>query len=154
MNDGQKRYLVGLGNYAKNDDGIGLRIVEYIAERNLDKGFSAVEIGNDGMKLLTYFNPTTAKILIADCALMGEEPGYYRIFDPCEVRSRKSSEAISTHEGDVLKIIQLAKQLDYPIPEIRVLAVEPESLGMDMRLSDTLAERLEEYVQTAIDELR
>ena len=27
------RYIIGVGNYSMGDDGIGLRIVEYIAER-------------------------------------------------------------------------------------------------------------------------
>lgn len=150
----KKRYIIGLGNYSKNDDSIGLRIVEHIVDNNLDTDFQAIEVGNDGMRLLNYFAPETEKILVLDCALMDKKPGDYVLFNPDEVSSRKQAGKISTHEGDILKIIDLAKQLDYPVPLIRCLAIEPKSLEMDMTLSGILQKKIEEYVQIAIEEIR
>jgi hydrogenase maturation protease len=85
----KNKYILGLGNYAKNDDGIGLRIIEYIVDNNLDDGFEAVEIGNDGLNLLTYFNESTEKILIVDCALMGKEPGDSLVFNYEDIKTKK-----------------------------------------------------------------
>ncbi|OVE73636.1 hypothetical protein BVX94_03265 [bacterium B17] len=150
---GKSRYIIGLGNYARDDDSIGLRVVEQIVERGLDKDFTAVEVGNNGITLLTYFNDETERILVVDCACMGKTPGDYLIFSPDDVASKKTVGNISTHEGDILKLIELGKQLGDPIPEIKLLAIEPESLGMDMKLSDTLASRLDEYVDAAVCEI-
>lgn len=150
---GKNRYVIGMGNYARDDDSIGLRVVEKIVAESLDTDFIAIEAGNDGMKLLTYFNEDTERILVVDCACMGREPGDYLILDPDDVSSKKTTGKISTHEGDVLKLIELGKQIGGPVPGIKLLAIEPESLGMDMRLSDTLAARLEEYVAVAIREI-
>ena len=144
------RYIIGLGNYARNDDGIGLRIVEKIVEQDLDKDFEAVEIGNDGMRLLTYFTDRTDSILLVDCALMDRKPGEHLLFSYDDIRTEKKVGNISTHEGDIVKLVELAKSLEYPVPEIRILAVEPESLEMDMTLSECLESRLPEYVDAAI----
>jgi len=148
------RYIVGLGNYSKNDDGIGLRVIEYIVDNDLDKDFKAVEIGNDGMRLLNYFTPETEQMLIVDCALIGKQPGGYLILDVNDISSKKKLGNISTHEGDILKIIGLAKQLGYTLPPIKIMAIQPESMDMDMTLSDILKKKLPVYVQAALDQIR
>ncbi len=145
-----KRYVVGLGNYSKNDDGIGLRVVERIVVDERDVGFEAIELGNDGMALLTLFDEATEYILVVDCAMLGVDPGDYRVFSPEDVESNKQVGRISTHEGDIMKLIALGEELEQQIPRIEVLAIQPESLEMDMRLSGTLEKRLPEYVDVAI----
>ncbi len=147
---GNRRYLIGLGNYSKNDDGVGLRVVEAVVSGALDKGFEAIEAGNDGIKILTYFEPETERIVIVDCALMDIQAGEYKVFRPDDVVSNKITGRISTHEGDIMKIIELGKQLGCNIPDIRVLAIQPESLEMDSRLSPLLEKRLPEYVSVAV----
>jgi hydrogenase maturation protease len=149
-----KRYLIGLGNYAKDDDGVGLRIIEQVLDQNLDDGFEAIEAGNNGLSILTYFADDTERIVLVDCALMGKEPGEWLIFGPEDVATQKTTANISTHEGDILKLIELAKSLDYPLPEIRIMAIEPESLGMEMTLSATLAKRFDEYVAAVVAEAK
>lgn len=149
----KKRYIIGLGNYSKNDDGIGLRIIEHIVDHNLDKSFEAVEVGNDGLKALIYFQKDTEMILFVDCAMINMEPGEFRIFSPDEVNTRKITANISTHEGDIMKLIKLAEDIETPIPTIRIMAIQPESLEMDMRLSKTLADKMDEYVRSAVEEI-
>ena len=148
------KYIAGLGNYAKNDDGIGLRVIEYIVENNLDSDFQALEIGNDGMTLLTYFNKSTEKIVLVDCALMGRNPGECLVLDLDDISTNKTTGNISTHEGDILKLVELAEMLEYPVPTLKIIAIEPDSLEMEMNLSKTLESNLEKYAQTAINTLR
>lgn len=147
------RYLIGMGNYARQDDGIGLRIVEHIIDNHLDASFTAFEAHNDGLSILAHFVDDTEMILIVDCALIDKEPGDYLFFDVDDVDSKKLTGGISTHEGDILKIVGMAQELGYPIPRVRVLAIQPASLEMEMKLSPTLESRLEEYVTVAISEV-
>lgn len=149
-----KKYVIGLGNYAKNDDGIGLRVVENIVDNHLDDDFDAIEIGNDGISLLTYFEESTDKILIVDCALMGKKPGEFLVFPYDDITTKKEVGNISTHEGDIIKLVELGVELEYPIPEILILAIEPDSLEMDMRLSDCLDSKLKDYVNAAIKAIK
>lgn len=147
------KYIIGMGNYAKQDDGIGLRVVEYIIDNNLDDGFIAIEAANDGLSVMGYFSEDTERILIVDCALVGLEPGESMIFDVDDVDSKKLVGTISTHEGDILRIVELARGLGYAVPPVKVLAIQPESMEMDMSLTQTLEKKLEEYVKIAITEI-
>ncbi len=147
------RYLLGLGNYAMGDDGVGLRIVEHIVEQELDDGFEAVEVGNNGMLVLTYFREDTELILVVDAVQFGGESGEFTVFTPDDVETHKVTGGISTHEGDILKLIELAKQIDQHIPPIRILAIQPASMDVDQGLSPELETRFQEYVLAALHEI-
>ena len=144
------RYLLGLGNYAMGDDSIGLRIVEHIAEHDLESGFEAVEVGNNGMQVLTYFEPETELIVIVDSANFGGKPGDCICFSPDEVENHKVVGNISTHEGDVLKLIDLARKIDQAIPPIRIVAIQPKSMEMDDALTPELASNFDAYIEKVL----
>ncbi len=110
------RYIIGLGNYARGDDSIGLRVIEHIIDHNLDDDFKAVEIGNDGLRLMNYFESDTDKIVLVDCALIDQESGEYMTFDIKELNTRKHVDGFSTHEGDILKVAEMARNMQFPIP--------------------------------------
>jgi len=148
------KYLIGMGNYAMGDDGIGLRLVEHIAESVEAPGFECIEVGNNGMQLLTYFDETTEKVLIADAVKFGGRPGDHIVFSPEDVETQKVVGNVSTHEGDILKLITMARELDLPLPDIRILAVEPECMRPDTGLSESLSRNFDKYVETVLKELK
>lgn len=149
-----EKYIIGLGNYAKQDDGVGLHILEQIVDNNLDEGFTAIEARNDGLSILNYFNEETEKILIVDCALVGLQPGEFMIFDINDATTQKQAGGISTHEGDIMKIVEMGKELGYKLPLIKVMAIQPEKLEMVMELSDVLKAKLPEYIEAAVKEIK
>ena len=106
------------------------------------------------MLLLTYFNDDTEKIVVVDAAKMGKNPGDYLIFSPENVNTKKVVPHISTHEGDILKLINMAKELKLSIPKIKILAIQPKSMAPEMGLSDVLQSRFMEYVDMAIKEVK
>lgn len=148
------KYLLGLGNYAMGDDSIGLRIVEYMAEEGLDRGFEAVEVGNNGMLVLTYFEEDTAQLLVVDAVAFGGRPGDFTVFSPEDVDSHKVTGGISTHEGDILTLIKLAGQTGLPIPPIKILAIQPASMEVDQGLSPALDNKFQDYVRAALHTLQ
>jgi len=147
------RYLVGFGNYTSYDDSIGLRIVEYIAERGLEQGFQALDLSTNSLNLVSYLKADTEAILIVDVARMGMAPGQVRFFTPEEVGSRKEPGRLSTHEGDVLKVLELARAMGYPTPPIAIMGIEPERVTSEIGLSKTLEEQLPAYAAAAIARL-
>lgn len=149
------RYVIGVGNYSMADDGIGLQIIEYIAKNDLNKDFEVIDLAENGVNLLHYLESGAEKILIIDTVLAGKiaSAGDMLFFYPDEVKTQKTDKIISTHEGDVLRIIELAKDLGYPIPPIKFMGIVPEKVHPEMQLSNTLKERLETYAQMAINEI-
>lgn len=148
------RYLVGFGNYTSYDDSIGLRIVEHIAERGLEQGFRALDLSTNSLDLVSYLNADTEAVLIVDSARMGMAPGEVHFFTPEEVESRKEPGHLSTHEGDVLKVLELARAMGYPEPPILIMGIEPERVTSEIGLSKALEERLPGYAAAAITRLR
>lgn len=137
-----------------SDDGIGPRVVERLAERRLPDGVEPLVLGEDGLTLLGYLEECTGLMLIVDSVRMGREPGSWVWFTPEEVETVKPPARFSTHEGDVLRIVQLARDLGYQVPPIRIFGIEPERLEPGFDLSGTLSRRFEEYVAEVLEELR
>jgi hydrogenase maturation protease len=147
------RYIIGLGSYSQADDSIGLRIVEHIAQNDLERGFEAVSLGDEGMSLLFYLNNETEKIVLVDAVDLGLPPGEHRLFRPEEVESRKELNRLTTHESDILTILRFAESLGYSIPPITVLGIQPADLGPGMELSPALQERFDTYLRLALEEV-
>ncbi len=145
-------YLIGVGNYSMYDDSIGLKIVEYIAENELEKGFQAIELSASLINLLSYFNRQTRKIIIVDSAKMHLSAGEYRFFSPLEVSSTKKLAGLSTHEGDLLSILHLAQALEYKIPVLKVMGIEPQLIKNEFGLSSLLEEKIPLYSKLLINE--
>jgi hydrogenase maturation protease len=148
------RYLIGIGNFAMADDGIGLRVVEHIVRNGLERGFEAVDIADDGTRLLFYLAKETEKILLIDAVDMGLSAGEFRLFKPEDAKSKNDLKGLTTHEGDILKILELALNLGYPIPPIVILGIQPQCLEPAMELSPALRERFDIYLQAALEEIR
>jgi len=148
-----KRYLVGIGNYHAGDDGLGLRLVEYLSQKDLPQNLELVEIAGNGLDLLEYFCATTEKMLWVDAALMGKAPGEVCFFHPGSVESRKYLAGRSTHEGDLLGVLGLAERLSLPVPPIEIMGIEPFSLRSGDELHPYFSERLDSLAHLAYERI-
>jgi hydrogenase maturation protease len=147
------RYLIGIGNFSRADDGIGLRLIERVVEAGLDRGFEAVNLADEGLRLLFYLHEGTEKIVIVDAVEMGLPPGEYRLFRPEDVASTKETKRLTTHESDILAILDFARSLGYRLPPITILGIQPGDLGPCPELSPALRERFDIYLGAALDEV-
>jgi hydrogenase maturation protease len=147
------RYIIGIGNYSMADDSIGLRIVQNLVQNGLDKGFEAIDIADEGMRLLFYLKHETEKIVLIDAVDLGLAAGEYRLFEPKNVETTKETGGLTTHEGDILKILEFARNLGYPIPPLIILGIQPGNLGPGMELSPALQERFDIYLKVALEEV-
>jgi hydrogenase maturation protease len=144
------RYLIGIGNYYGRDDSIGLRIAEHIGESGLDTDFRAVDLGGNLLDLVHYLDADSERVLIVDSARMGLEPGEFEFFAPQQAASHKALGGFSTHEGDLLKVLEFAAAMGGELPPITILGVEPAELRDEPGLSSELESRFDEYVVAAL----
>jgi hydrogenase maturation protease len=147
------RYIIGIGSYHGSDDSIGLRLVEHIVQNGLDRGFEAVDIADEGTRLLFYLNAETEKIVLVDAVDLGLAPGEHRLFEPKDVETTKETGGLTTHEGDALKVLEFAENLGYPIPPLAILGIQPGNLEPGMALSPALQDRFDEYLKIALEEI-
>jgi hydrogenase maturation protease len=144
------RYLVGIGNYNGFDDSIGLRIAETIGERGLDRDFRAIDLGGNLLDLVHYLGADSEGVLVVDSARMGRTPGEWLFFEPAEVTTRRATGGLSTHEGDLLKVLEFAVALGEPLAPVTIMGIEPAQIRDEAGLSPELAARFEEYVAVAV----
>ncbi len=149
-----RRYLIGVGNETMADDGVGPRVAEALSQQARSFGFEAVVIGHDTVGTLAYFQDDVERIVFVDCVRMGKAPGEWVSFSPEDVETQKALPRLTTHEGDLLRVIELARALGCPMPPITILGVEPAFIGPGLDLSPALQARFDEYVSAALDAMR
>ena len=145
------RYLIGIGNYHARDDSIGLRIAEAIGERGIDRGFRTVDLGGNLLDLVHYLGPDSEQVLVVDSARMGREPGEYVLFTPDQVVTAKPIEGLSTHEGDLIKVLEFAAALGEPLAPVTIMGIEPGDVRGEPGLSPALQARFDEYIEVAVE---
>jgi len=124
-----KKIAVGMGEHLLKDNGIRPKIMEQICLRKMNKHFEFEDIPTNGLHLFKYFNLETEKIVVIDSAAKSEKFGPVPAFSPDQVLPQPPPRHMSAHEGDILKIIELGKKLLYPIPEIKIVVLEPDQAG-------------------------
>ena len=155
-NQSAKRSVVvlGLGNPLMADEGIGVYLVERLTESAGDyPDVDFIDAGTGGLAVLHAIEGRR-KAIFLDCAYMGQEPGSIRRFVPEEVRSVKVLAHQSLHEADLLRILDMARQLGQAPDEVVIFGIEPERVEPSWGLSPTLMNRIGSYLTTIERELK
>jgi hydrogenase maturation protease len=145
--------VLGLGNPLMADEGIGIKLVQLLTSacgENARADF--VDAGTGGMSVLHYI-ANRKKAIIIDCALMNTEPGTIKRFTPDQVKTVKELSHLSLHEVDILKVIELSKQLGECPEQIIFFGIEPETIEQRAGLSDLLTKKLDDYIEMISKEL-
>ena len=149
--------VVGLGNPLMADEGIGTVLVEELSKlaQAGKLPFENVEYydGGCGGMYLLHTIAERKKAILLDCCLMGTDPGTIRRFTPDDVNSVKKMAHLSLHEVDILKVIELARQIGQCPDEIVIFGIEPVSIEPQMHLNEAIQKRIPEYIETIRNEL-
>lgn len=146
--------VLGLGNPLMGDEGVGIKLIEMLQSASGDfPEADFVDAGTGGMSMLHLISGRR-KAIIIDCAHMGETPGAIKQFTPDQVKTVKQLTHLSLHEVDIIKVIDLARQLGECPEEIIFFGIEPAAVTRQMELSDILTERLAQYIETIEAQLR
>jgi len=144
--------IIGLGNLYMSDDGIGVRVVHALAGKpNWPRDIEILDLGAGGIQVI-HDMVGRERVIFVDCALMNREPGAIECFVPEEVVSRKITTRCSSHEGDLMEMIELARRLGTCPKEVVIFGIQPASTAMGAGLSPELRRRLPEYVEAVAQE--
>jgi hydrogenase maturation protease len=142
--------VIGLGNILFSDEGIGVHLIRKLSEHH-DKYPSVefIDAGTGGMNVL-HLIANRKKAIIIDCVKMDKKPGTIKRFEPADVQTTKKMMHFSLHEADILRIIELSKQLGECPDQIVIFGIEPESLELGQNLSKTLSAKIGLFIDTII----
>jgi len=149
-----KAGIIGVGNPLRRDDGIGIVLLEKLIEKkdDLPKDIEYIDGGTGGMSLL-HILALFDVALIIDAVNLNGCPGESKLFKSEDVCSKKSSINISTHESDVLKIINLSKELDEIPDQLFIFGVQPKDTSQGDGLSSELQQSVESLTLSLQNEI-
>ena len=145
--------VLGLGNPLMADEGIGCHIIQrFLSDPCRYPSADFIDAGTGGMSILHLISGRR-KVILIDCAYMGTKAGTIKRFTPEQVTSVKQLAHQSLHEADILKVLDLAKQLEQYPAEVVIFGIEPESIKLVQKLSDTVAGKIDCYMASISEEL-
>lgn len=149
---GEGKLIVGLGNILLRDDGVGVRCVEYLRRRGLNRDVKIIDGATLGFDLLEEMKGFDRVVLI-DAVDMGKEPGYIASFGAEELLKVVEGKKFSLHEFNLVDVIQLGKQLGYRLDKVRIVGIQPKEVSWGDRLSEVIEEKLPELAGRVLSEL-
>lgn len=154
-----KTAVIGLGNRLLADEGAGLWAVELLRRKFEQEPLSSLEVdlveaGTPGMNLL-YQLDEREKIIFVDAGNCRIDAGDYRRFLPEEVVSVKEIKNHSLHEFDLIRFLELAKQMGKTKNmEIVIYCIQVADMSLSENLSPVVQKNLPALVQDVYNELR
>jgi hydrogenase maturation protease len=147
--------VIGIGNPLRKDDGIGIVLLEKLVEikDDLPDDIEYIDGGTGGMNLLHLFARFDIVVFI-DAVNFGGEIAESKFFNSEDVISKNIQIKISTHGSDILKIIQLSKELGENPDEIFIFGVQPQDMTPGTRLSHEIQENIDLLVNNLKVELK
>ena len=140
--------ILGAGNPLRRDDGIGVEIIKLLSiDQNryrLPPEVDFVDGGTDGPGLIEYLKEYK-KVILIDAVEMGLPAGTVKTFSPDEALIRIQKDSLSTHGFGIAELLKLAKELNIT-PELTIIGIQPENIGMGMGLSNTVRSRIDEII--------
>ncbi len=128
-----KIVVIGIGNILMRDDGFGVRVVERLKEKKLP--IDIYELGTLGIQILNYIEGYDLCIVV-DVAKGNGKPGEIYVFDFDDVDFREKN-LISLHDIGLIEAIKFCR-LNYKLPKIKFVCVEPEVIEFGIGLSKSV----------------
>jgi len=136
--------VIGIGNPMMGDDGVGPRVIAELQCARL--GADLIDLGTGGMTLVHVLARYRA-VVIVDAVDMGLSPGKARVFAAAEAVSIKEMRAYSLHDWDLMRSIEISRELGEAPETVLIVAVQPGVVEMGEVLSREVESGIPRYVE-------
>ncbi|MFQ5617111.1 MAG: HyaD/HybD family hydrogenase maturation endopeptidase, partial [Anaerolineales bacterium] len=145
--------VLGVGNILMQDEGVGVRTVEWLQARYAFTGEDgdAVEMldgGTMGLDLMAYLEGVD-RLLILDAVDAGKEPG-----ELIELRGEAVpsflGRKLSPHQIGVQDLLAAVRLVGCAPSEVVILGVQPEQLRVGLEMSPVVAAQVEPLARLAV----
>lgn len=141
------RLLLGVGNPARGDDGVGPEVAARVARLGLPGVVVATE--SEPLALLEHLrSPGVDEVVVVDATPPGPEPGRVRVLQVGDARLVRRGRPSGSHALGVADAVELARALDLLPPRLTLVGVEAGSAGVGAALSAPVLARLDDAVRT------
>ncbi|HTG80691.1 MAG TPA: HyaD/HybD family hydrogenase maturation endopeptidase [Geobacteraceae bacterium] len=144
--------VLGIGNLIMSDDGIGVRVVQLLAERyRFPAGVTVLDGGTLGLDLLPKLEGVT-RLLVVDAVDVGKPPGTLVRLSGDEVPVVLETK-VSPHQMGLKDLLAVAMLQGFAPCEMVLWGVQPALIEPGLELSPVVAPQLEPLLRHVVAEL-
>ena len=147
----RKTVVIGVGNCARADDGVGPMVAERLSDRVPEGVFVRVCDG-DATRLIEAWD-NADRVILVDAVQTGSAVGTIHRFEGRDERIRSQLQTQSTHGLGVAEAIALARALGRLPQEFTVLGIESRRFGVQQDPSPEVVAAIDGAVIRVLEEL-
>ncbi len=142
--------ILGVGNILEKDDGIAIYATKYLEKNyNFEPCVDIINGGVEGINLLNMFMEYK-HIIILDAIEIDDEYGsIYHI--PSYELTGYGLNSGGAHEIGVLQCFDILELMDKDIPKSSILGIIPETIDIEIGLSDLMINKFDSYIKALLD---
>ncbi|HEX4933197.1 MAG TPA: hydrogenase maturation protease [Gemmatimonadaceae bacterium] len=137
--------VIGVGNGARRDDGVGLAVARRLAALQTD-GIACAECDGDALWLLDLWRDHPF-VIVVDAMRSGAEPGSIRRFGTDDVAQPPCTALHSSHAYGIFDAVRLAAALGESPRQLVLYGVEADDTGYGDTLTPDVAAAVEPLVR-------
>lgn len=137
--------VIGVGNEALKDEGIGIHAARALAALDLPPSVRVLEGGTEGYSLVGRLEGVQRLVLV-DAMAMDRPPGTVVTVRREQLRRRGQPDRSSLHGTGVLDALELAAALGLEPPEVYIVGVQPAEVTWGLELSPVLQQAMPRVV--------
>jgi len=148
-----KTAVIGIGNLLFEDEGVGVHAITSLASRyHLPDQCELIDGGTKSLELLPIIEETEALILV-DAVDFNEKPGFIKVIEDSDMKAYLDLK-FSVHQIGIPDMLFSMDFKGIKPPRICLVGIQPERLELKTSLTDTIAGRLDEFVDIIAERLR
>lgn len=131
--------VLGLGNILLGDEGVGVRVVEYLQERyDFPEEVKVMDGGTLGLDLLPYLEDAE-RLIVVDAVQARKAPGTLLRLAGSEIPVFLDASKVSAHQEGLEDLLAVAALKGYLPEEVILWGAQIESMGVSLDLSSPVA---------------
>ena len=128
--------VVGCGNPAQGDDGVGLEVVRRLQIECTDSRCRFYTLSHTGVELLDLIDSAQV-LLVIDAIATGAPAGSLHLIPfPSTGLARRAAPSVSGHDWDPFSVLDLACALGRRLPQVVLLGIEIDTARTGSILSE------------------
>ncbi|MGA7827432.1 MAG: HyaD/HybD family hydrogenase maturation endopeptidase [Geobacteraceae bacterium] len=144
--------MLGIGNLVMTDDGVGVRVVQYLASNYVfPEGVTVLDGGTLGLDLLPFLEGLE-HLLIIDAMATGGPPGTISRLTGDDIPAAFETK-LSPHQMGLKDLLAVSILQGHVTPDTVLLGVQPEVIELGVDLTPAVEAQLQTLVEMSLQEL-
>lgn len=134
--------VIGIGNPLRQDDGIGIILIEKLIQKknSFTKNIEFIDGGTGGIALIHLFARFDIVFLI-DAVDFNAKPGDFKFFKIDEKVYSNKEINFTTHEDNILNVLAIMQKIGEK-PEVYIFAIQPKKTDFKNKLTKDLDDKI------------